>query len=107
MTDITLTDRALRQAQKESGRIAIYSLRIEGGQHCAGSLAFNLADIIIDAGSSDEFGEKFESNFDYRLRAKRNAKDWITKHGAKSVKLFYIRRGHPKKLIKTYVQGAA
>ena len=92
-TDLTLTDRALRQAQQEvekaTGRIAIYSLRIEGGTHAASTLGkLNLADIIIDAGNHDEFGENFESNWDYRLRAYRIAENWITKHGAKSVKLF-------------------
>ena len=55
--------------------------------------------------------ENFESNWDYRHRAERIAANWITKHGAKSVKLYQIGRGQPKKLVHTYTrtleEGAA
>lgn len=120
MTNLLLTDETLRQAQQEvertTGRIAIYSLRIEADNTDRPALisqtgSFNLADVIIDAGSNDEFGENFESNWDYRHRAERIAANWITKHGAKSVKLYQIGRGQPKKLVHTYTrtleEGAA
>lgn len=97
MKDFILSDTALQTAQQESNRYALYFLRIEGGTG-----AFNKADIIVDAGEADESSEKFESNWEYRQRADRMAINWIERHRAKTVKLFVLRSGRDKKLLKTF-----
>ena len=110
MTDLTLNETTLNKALMKSGRHTLYFLRIEGKDanmpaFISNTGTFNTADIIIDAGELDEFNEDFESNWDYRQRAERIAQNWMTKHEAKSVKLFGVRCGKETKLLITYTQN--